>query len=359
MVTQPDQSRYQRDASLSMLLQELLDRAGRQQVAIDEVRGRLTALDEDLVGLTQAAKGLSPAMPCDDAQAQESLLPDLLFEKVETLSGYQAFLQKHARIIQSYRVYEHALRQTGSRTFQTGGFCYCCYALRAFEVDYLYSGAIGDVEIPNWRERLVCTCGLNNRMRAAYHFVVTKTGVRDNPSVYISEQTTQLYRQLKGRFPTLVGSEFLGENIPLGSVDARQIRHEDATHLTFEEASFELYLSFEVFEHIPDYVGALREAFRVLKPKGLLIFTVPFYAERDENVVRATVRPDGSIHHLLPEEIHGDPVRKEGALCFYHFGWQLLRDLEAVGFKSRGAYFYLSRRYGYLGGPHMIFCAEK
>jgi SAM-dependent methyltransferase len=197
------------------------------------------------------------------------------------------------------------------------------------------------------------------RMRAAYHFIVQRASGQEDEPFYISEQTTHFYKQLKKRLPALVGSEYFGEGIPLGSVNARQVRHEDATRLTFEDATFAQYLSFDVLEHIPDYIDALQEAFRVLKPAGFLIFTAPFCAGNEETIVRATVRPDGSIHHLLPEEIHGDPVRKEGALCYYHFGWQILKDLEAVGFKRPGAYGYLSQRYGYLGGPHLIFCAQK
>lgn len=286
-------------------------------------------------------------------------LLDVLFEKVETLLDFRSFLRKHATLIQSYREYEHTLTQDTSKAFHTNGFCYCCQKQQPLKVDYLYSRTVQGVEMPNWREWMVCpTCGLNNRMRAAYHFVTSQCSGK-TPQIYLSEQATHLYKQFKQRFPSLVGSEFLGDNFQPGYVNPQKLRHEDATQLTLEGDSCDLYLSFDVFEHIPDYLSALKEAFRVLKPKGKLIFTVPFNAGNEEHLVRAEVRADGSIHYLLPKEIHGDPVRSEGALCYYHFGWQLLRELEGVGFKAPGAYFYLSQQYGYLGGPSMIFGAEK
>jgi len=295
-----------------------------------------------------------------ESHSEDRGLLDILFEKVESLSDSRHFHQKHADLIRSYRHYEHALAQNGSKAFYTHAFCYYCQRPQALKVDYLYSRTVNGVAIPNWREWLVCsTCKLNNRMRAAYHFVATKARTQDTPRIYVSEESTHLYRKFSDRFEHLTGSEFLGTNVPLGHIDTRKIRNEDATRLTFGDASFDLYLSFDVFEHIPDYTGALQEAFRVLKPEGALIFTVPFHAGSDEHVVRATVNSDGSINYLLPQEFHGDPLRQEGALCYYHFGWQLLRDLGAAGFKESAAYFYLSQRYGYLGGPAMIFCAEK
>jgi SAM-dependent methyltransferase len=50
----------------------------------------------------------------------------------------------------------------------------------------------------------------------------------------------------------------------------------DAT-LPFEPGSFDLVTVLDVLEHIDDDLGMLREVFRVLKPDGLLLATVPAY----------------------------------------------------------------------------------
>ncbi len=49
----------------------------------------------------------------------------------------------------------------------------------------------------------------------------------------------------------------------------------DATALLFPDQEFDVVVSFEVIEHIKDYQQYLKEAFRVLKLGGYLIFSTP------------------------------------------------------------------------------------
>jgi ubiquinone/menaquinone biosynthesis C-methylase UbiE len=50
---------------------------------------------------------------------------------------------------------------------------------------------------------------------------------------------------------------------------------EDATKLSFADNTFDLVVSFETLEHVPDYAAMLRELNRVLKPDGLLLLSTP------------------------------------------------------------------------------------
>ncbi len=86
---------------------------------------------------------------------------------------------------------------------------------------------------------------------------------------------------------------------------------------------------------------------------------MPFARASKENIVRAHLSQTGEIVHLLPPEYHGDPLKTEGCLCFRHFGWEILEDLRAVGFKHSQALIYWSKEFGYLGGEQLIFVARK
>ncbi|MEX2365796.1 MAG: class I SAM-dependent methyltransferase, partial [Pseudohongiellaceae bacterium] len=226
---------------------------------------------------------------------------------------------------------EYARRQkieldliTDKREFFSSGYCYVCQSAAKFKIDFLYTDGqkVDGKPIPNWRERLECTrCRLNNRIRACIHFLEQNLAANKDSHIYISEQSTPLYLYLKQNFMNLVGSEYFGDKIPFGSTDSvTGFRNESITGLTFPDASLDFILSFDVFEHVPDYKAALGECFRCLKPGGSLLFTVPFDKGSHDTMTRAILHDGGEIEHLCEPQYHGDPINADGCLCYYTFG---------------------------------------
>lgn len=266
---------------------------------------------------------------------------------------------------------EYARRQqaefaliTETTSFSSRGYCFVCGKKSTFQTDFLYSDPHHIVDgkpIPNWRERLLCTaCKLNNRVRGSIQFLEQKLKARPNDSIYVTEQLTPLYTQLNNNYSRLIGSEYLGEQIPFGVTDETSgVRNESITKLTFETDFFDYILSFDVFEHVPEYSMALAECYRCLKKDGNLLFTVPFNKFSQSNLVRARIDKKGDIEHILEPEYHGDPTNNEGCLCFYHFGWEMLDQLRDIGFKQVQAHFFWSEELGYLGGEQILFSAGK
>jgi SAM-dependent methyltransferase len=106
---------------------------------------------------------------------------------------------------------------------------------------------------------------------------------------------------------------------------------EDVQDLTFADASFDVCTSTEVFEHVADDRRAFREVRRVLKPGGLLLFTVPLRGE-PATVERARLE-GGQVVHLLPPEYHGDRIRgRHNVLAFRNYGHDITDRLLASGF---------------------------
>ena len=245
-------------------------------------------------------------------------------------------------------------------SFPIEGYCKICNASSSFLVDYLYCNEVNNVKIPNWRERIIClSCKLNNRMRAAIHILLQELQPSPEAKIYLTEEVTPLYHYIKQKFPNTVGSEYFGKDVAPGLIQDNDIRHESLTNLSFKDGEFDFILSFDVFEHIPNYQQAFSECYRVLNSTGKMIFTVPFINNYADNSIRAKVDDNGNIIHIQQPQYHGDPVNEGAILCFQDFGWQMLDELRALGFQDAAALIYWSDYFGYLGGAQIAFIAIK
>jgi SAM-dependent methyltransferase len=190
------------------------------------------------------------------------------------------------------------------------------------------------------RAALECPgCRLNARTRAAMSLLVQGLAL-DTARVYLTEQASAAFVWLQGKAPGAQGSEFGLTETSRKRLQAGYERlggtgvlvERDVTRLDFADASLDAVGCFDVLEHVPDYPAALREFSRCLRPGGRLVLSVPFRQDSADTLVRARLRADGSIEHLLEPEMHGDPVAG-GVLCYYHFGWDLLDACRAAGFR--------------------------
>jgi len=265
-------------------------------------------------------------------------------------------------------------------SFTLPAYCVGCDKVTSMRVDWRYAGydkvtsmrvdwRYGGVSFsihPAWTETVVCECGLNSRMRALLDFLKTRFTQFNLQDAYISESVTPLYQIIKklNIARRWIGSEYFGSKHKSGKLIFRAkylrfIRHEDLTTLSFPHASFDLVVTLDVFEHIPEYRRAFSEVYRVLRNPGYLVFTIPFFFDKAETRVRATVNADGTITHHLPPEVHGNPVSAAGSLCFQNFGWDILDTLRATGFTDAFAALYWGPWQGHLGYPFFVFCATK
>jgi hypothetical protein len=308
------------------------------------------------LGISPTRRAIASIDQAPRARQQSAALP---LVAVASYGEYQSHAASTRDAAAARAALESAL-QTGARPFHLPGYCYECAGPTRLLVDDLYASEVDGRLIPNWRERLVCEhCGLNNRLRAALHIFDQCCKPRVGDAIYVTEQTTPFFRQLSAKYPGVVGSEYLGERLPFGSTDERQVRNESLTRLTFSDGQFAHILSFDVFEHIPDYTKALAECWRCLQPGGTLLVSVPFILTAETTLARAVVTADGAIQHRFPPEYHGDPLSDAGCLCFYHFGWDLIAQFKAAGFSSATGLLYWSEEFGYLGGEQLMLLARK
>jgi SAM-dependent methyltransferase len=124
-------------------------------------------------------------------------------------------------------------------------------------------------------------------------------------------------------------SEFF-DTVPAGAKNPAGILCQDMQRLTFPSDFFDLIITQDVLEHVRQPEKAFSEIYRVLKPGGFHIFTIPFHEGRP--TLRRIIIQDGKELHQLPPVYHGDPLRQQGALVFTDFGQDINVCLSRLGF---------------------------
>ena len=121
-------------------------------------------------------------------------------------------------------------------------------------------------------------------------------------------------------------------SIPFGGMHATgDYRSEDLERQTFADASFDIVVTQDVFEHLfrPDL--AIAEIARTLAPGGIHICTVPLVCGAQASRRRAVRDDDGAIAYLLAPERHGNPVRTEGSLVTIDWGYDIAAYFQQHG----------------------------
>jgi len=212
-------------------------------------------------------------------------------------------------------------------------------------------------------------CGLSDRTRAVFDFLRYMTNANmQKAKIYVTEAVTPFFSELASLYKNVSGSEYLTYNSKNNVISGKyydyknkSVMHQDLTELSFSDNTFDYVISQHVLEHIPNYKKALYECYRVLSLGGMFIFTIPFDCFYEyETVIIANVDETGEIVHKGNPEIHGNPVG-EGSVCYQHFGWDIINDLQECGFSQVRANLYYSPLKGHYSDfdPKFVFSAVK
>ena len=161
---------------------------------------------------------------------------------------------------------------------------------------------------------------------------VLKTMVPSLKEKHIYELSSRgpLFEYVKRESKKLTYSEHI-DNVPYGKF-LNGVQCQNIEQLTYNDENFDICTSTEVFEHVACDQTGFREIYRVLKPGGVFIFTVPL-TKCNETVERAVLE-NGMIRHILPPEYHGDRLRGQNkVLVFRDYGLDITERLQSSGFK--------------------------
>lgn len=133
---------------------------------------------------------------------------------------------------------------------------------------------------------------------------------------------------LKRCFGEVVTSEYIPGQLSGAVVDG--IRNEDVQALTFEDNSFDVVCSNQVFEHVPDDIKGFSECHRVLKAGGMMVMSVPLFdIPSTQKIAQLS---GGALEFLAEPEFHDSRIGGVGsAPVFWHHS---MRDLSSRVLKA-------------------------
>jgi SAM-dependent methyltransferase len=155
-------------------------------------------------------------------------------------------------------------------------------------------------------------------------------------------------RYVLRRLPRHVNSYYWPDVVPGDSHDG--VRCEDLRQLTFPDESFDLVISSDIFEHVRGPMDGFAEMFRVLRPGGRHVFTVPMIWPLPSTTVARVDYSGPEDRHLQPPVYHGSPTDPKGSLVYTDFGMDLPESLRELGFETlthhgyRNAITFISRK---------------
>lgn len=203
----------------------------------------------------------------------------------------------------------------------------------------------------NYREELVAE-GCLSRHRAILMVLqknYTSPAALEGRKVFLAEAFSGFARRFQHWMPEVVLAKFL-EEVPEEHFNTG-IRHEDLCDLSFSDRTFDLVVTNDLFQHVPDLKMAFAEIFRVLIPGGRMVCTFPFAYGQYETVQQAIRHAeDGRVERLSEQELHGDPIGPgQGAVVYQVPGWSILDLARAIGFAKATMHVITSWKYGVLG----------
>jgi SAM-dependent methyltransferase len=207
------------------------------------------------------------------------------------------------------------------------------------------------IQGPNYRESLIAN-GLLSRNRALLDVLQSIFGSLEQlaqQQVYLVEAVSGfalwLQRQLGKQ--NLVCSEYLEQ----AEQQFAAIAHQDLCALTYADASFDLVICNELFEHVQDLDQAFREIARVLKPGGRLMATCPMAFGQRDSIIKAVHNKATGLTELVSEaDFHGNPMRPTaGSLVYRIPGWEMLEQLQQAGFLEARIHHVASWKHGVMG----------
>ncbi|HUK89876.1 MAG TPA: class I SAM-dependent methyltransferase [Blastocatellia bacterium] len=191
-----------------------------------------------------------------------------------------------------------------AQPLQNTGYCHCCRGDTTFQIN------------DEWlRDHYICTkCNSIPRQRHIQYVLDSYLPGWEQLTIHESSPSNDfISRQCRS-----YSSSYYFQGVERGSIH-NGARCEDLENLTFDDNTFDIVITQDVFEHIFNPALGAREIKRVLKPGGVHVFTAPKHKGIRKSYPRARL-DDGKIVYLKEEMYHGNPIGDGKALVTWDYG---------------------------------------
>jgi SAM-dependent methyltransferase len=226
----------------------------------------------------------------------------------------------------------------------------------------------------NWpRDFLNCKCcGSIVRNRSLYLLLLVNCPNYKNKKIHQSSPSNNdpIHLKLLNECKEYSYSHYFTD-IPNGEYNNNNIKCADLLNLPFDDNSFDIFLTSDVFEHIWDPAKCLNEIYRVLKPNGMYLMVLPI--DRGNNKTEQPVlKIDDKIINNKTEcgkakgfddspEFHGNPIDNSGSIVTYYWGYDIKNFIEENSNFNCDIYFkHDIEQFGIMGVMNeAIICKKK
>lgn len=198
------------------------------------------------------------------------------------------------------------------------------------------------LDITMARNNMFCLfCRSSSRKRHVAKTIITKVSKDKNISSFseipklknikiFNTETNDAFSKVLQNYESYVCSD-LFPDVEIGTLMRERVFCQDLEKLTFDDRSFDLVITEDIFEHVRDHIKGFKQISRILKIGGHHIFTVPCFFDRP-TLIRVDTTTDKDIH-LFPPEYHGDPIRGK-ILAYRTYGIDIFDLLKSFGFRT-------------------------
>lgn len=244
---------------------------------------------------------------------------------------FEAFRRDNQHRLDSLYVYQLSLA-SAEPTIRRSGACAICLHPTEFTSNTAGGELTERGMVPEWREQQHCGCGfaLRSRERVLIHAWL-RASMAEQPNLAL----------VVGHAAS-VGDWLEAHTCPVvreGALDPKTLR------LPHGDAAFDVVFSSEYLDQVPQLDRLLAEVHRVLRSRGMFVFTVAFHFLE---LSTRTVSLDGADSEApwLERSIHA-------------FGWDILDRLRAAGFIDAQLTMPWSEEFGYIGCFNAVFTAVR